>query len=472
MISTFVPLNKKHYFSIIKIRQMSKVIKLKKGLNINLKGKPENHVLPTETSCLFAVKPTDFYALTPRLNVKVGDEVKAGSTLFFDKSNPKIRFASPVNGKIESINRGERRKLLEVVIRREGADIEYEDFGSLSCESSDRDAICEKMLESGVWPVIKQRPYGVIANPAIVPDAVFVSTFDSAPIGPDLAFIAKDEFAALQEGLNCLAKLCGKKVYLNLKYGADNSLFEKLDNVEINYFSGPHPAGSTGIQIHHIRPINKGDHLWTVDLQNVIIIGRLFMSGKYDARKIIAVSGSKVKTPAYCRIISGTSIENIVRENVDFTEDIRYISGNVLTGDRISENGFIGFYANQLSVIPEGNHYEFLGWAAPGLDKFSASKLFLSRIFPKKSYDIDTNYHGGPRAFVVNGEYEKVLPMDIYPVYLLKAVLAGDIDKMEQLGIYEILPEDFALCEFVCTSKTPVQEIVRKGIDIMLREVN
>ena len=451
---------------------MSKVIKLKKGLDIKLKGEAENLVKSIEKCDFYAVKPTDFRLLTPKLAVKAGDQVKAGDVLFIDKYRPEVKFTSPVSGTVEAVNRGERRKLLEVVVKAD-AQIQYKDFGAADANKLSREEIIEKLLDSGVWPMIKQRPYDIIANPADMPKAIFVSGFDSAPLAPDFDITLTDELAALQSGIDCLNKLGGKNVNLNLKEGTpSSSVFTKLKNVEVNYFAGPHPAGNAGIQIHHLNPINKGEIVWVVNAMDLAIIGRLFTSGKFDARKTIALVGSEVEKPAYYKTILGANIGCIVNGKLKNQVHQRIISGNVLTGYKVSEENYLGYHNNMVTVIPEGDHYEFLGWAAPGFNKFSISKTFPSFLCPKKKYALDANYHGEERAFVVTGQYEKVLPMDILPVYLLKAVLAEDLDKMEQLGMYEVVPEDMALCEFVCTSKTPVQEILEKGIELMIKELS
>ena len=451
---------------------MSKVIKLKKGLDIKLNGEAEKVVKPAEKCSLYGLKPTDFRALTPKLAVKAGDEVKAGDVLFTDKTNPDVRFTAPVSGTIEAVNRGERRKLLEVVIKA-GNEIQYNDFGSADVNKASREEIIAKLLESGVWPMIKQRPYDIIANPATTPKAIFVSAFDSAPLAPDYDLILKDDEKDLQAGIDCLKKLSGKNVNLGVKAGTPaTSVFMKLKNVECTAFEGPHPAGNVGIQIHHINPINKGELVWTVNIQDVAIIGRLFNTGHFDARKTIVLCGSEVEKPAYYQAILGASVNCLTNGKLKNQVHQRIISGNVLTGTKVDSNNFLGYYDNQITVIPEGDSYEFLGWATPGFNKLSASKLFPSFLFPNKHYTLNANYHGEGRAFVVTGQYEKVFPMDIFPVYLLKAILAQDIDKMEQLGLYEVAPEDMALCEFVCTSKTPVQKILNQGIELMMKELN
>ncbi len=334
-----------------------------------------------------------------------------------------------------------------------------------------REALVAFLLKSGAWPFLKQRPYGIIANPADQPKAIFISGFDSAPLAPDMDYVLTGEAEAFQKGIDVLRQLTGK-VHLSMNdQPAATSILQKVKGVEFHTFKGPHPAGNVGVQIHHIAPLNKGDVVWTIDLQHIVSLGRLFLKGVYDVSKVIALVGSEVKKPRYFRMISGACIKPL-HDYINTAGSPRYISGNVLTGTNIGAEGFLGFYDSMISVIPEGDHYEFLGWANPfRMKKFSVSRSYFSWIFPDKEYALDTNINGGQRAFVMNGEYEKVLPMDIYPVYLLKAILAEDIDKMEQLGIYEVVEEDLALCEFVCTSKIDVQDILRKGINLMIKEM-
>ena len=450
---------------------MSKIIKIKKGLNIKLKGKAENIFEKTEMAKKFAIKPTDFQNLTPKLAVKIDDEVKAGSPLFYDKYNPEILFTSPVSGKVSAIKRGERRRILEVEIDANSS-IEYEEFKKGNPLDLSETEIKEKLLKSGIWPFIKQRPYGVTANPNTKPKAIFISSFDTAPLAPDLDLVLQGEEENLQTGINALSKLTEGKIHLGINANfPQTGVFKNLKNVEYHKFSGLHPAGNVGIQIHHISPINKNEIVWTINPQDIVIIGKLFNKGIFDANRIISVAGSEVKNPRYYHTIIGSSITPIVQNNV-LSDNVRYISGNILTGTRIASAGYIGYYDSSLTIIPEGNHYEFFGWATPGFKKFSVSKTFFSWLTPNKEYKLDTNFHGGRRAFVFSDDYEKVFPMDILPVHLLKSILVEDIDKMEQLGIYEVIEEDMALCEFVCTSKFEVQETLRKGINLMIKELS
>jgi Na+-transporting NADH:ubiquinone oxidoreductase subunit A len=450
---------------------MSITVRLKKGLDIKLKGGAAKVLAGEVVANLYGVKPVDFPGLTPKLNVREGDKVQAGSPLFHDKLRPEILFTSPVSGEVLYINRGDRRKLLEIVVQKEGE--EYVDFGKADAAGLSREKIRETLLKSGLWPAIRQRPYNVIANPNNVPDAIFISGFDTAPLAPDYNFIIDNsQETNYRKGIAALSKLTDGKINLTLNGKGDSSeVLKKTSGVEISYISGPHPAGNVGIQIHHIRPVNKGDKVWTVNLQDVLAIGRLFEEGIYRPDRIIALTGSVVVNAQYYIIRSGASISSMVKDNVK-SGNLRYISGNVLTGTRIEADGFLGYYDSQVTVIPEGDYYEFFGWMMPGFDKFSFSKTFASSLLPRKSYSLDTNLHGGERAFVMTGMYEKVVPMDIYPMQLLKAILAEDIEMMENLGIYEIAEEDFALCEYICPSKVEIQSIVRKGIDLMIREMS
>jgi len=447
---------------------MSETIKLRKGLNIKLKGsaKAEMEILTFPSTV--ALKPTDFPGLTPKLKVKADALVKTGDALFYDKYHPEIIFTAPFGGKVISVNRGERRKILEVVIETDVKAGSVE-FTKADPNSLSGDAIKELLLKSGMWPFIKKRPYGIIASPAEKPISIYISTFDTAPLAPDYSFVLKGQLGTFQTGINALAKLTSGKVNLGVN---QNSAFAAIKNVVINEFDGPHPAGNVGIQIHNTAPLNKGDIVWTINIQDVLFIGRLFETGKVDFTKIIALTGSEVENPKYYKTILGTPVSAMVNGKLkksDYKQ--RIISGNVLTGSKVKSLSYVGFYDSQLSVIPEGDDYEFMGWASPGIDKFTASKVYLSKLFPKKEYELNANLHGGERAFVLSGQYEKLVPMDLLPVHLLKAILVNDIDKMEQLGIYEVIEEDLALCEYACTSKVKVQEILRTGINTMIKEL-
>ncbi|HYQ57740.1 MAG TPA: Na(+)-translocating NADH-quinone reductase subunit A [Draconibacterium sp.] len=447
---------------------MSEVVKLRKGLNIKLKGSAEKALDKLSVPATVALKPTDFPGLTPKLSVKVDTEVKAGDALFYDKYHPEILFTAPLGGKVVSINRGERRKILEVVIATDekvgSAEFKKADPSTLTAEE-----VKEQILKSGIWPFIKKRPYGIIANPEEKPRAIYISTFDTAPLAPDYNFVLDGQMDTFQTGVNALAQLTEGKVNLGV---SKDSAFTSLKNVEINTFEGPHPAGNVGIQIANTSPINKGEVVWTISVQDVLFIGRLFETGKVDFTKTIALTGSEVKTPKYYQTTVGAPVASLIGGKlVDADYNQRIISGNVLTGTKISAKSYLGFYDSHISVIPEGDEYEFLGWADPGFNKFSATKAYFGKLFPKKEYTMNANIHGGERAFVLSNQYEKLVPMDILPVYLLKAILVNDIDKMENFGIYEVIEEDFALCEYACTSKIEVQKILREGINTMIKEL-
>ncbi len=450
---------------------MSKVIKIKRGLNIPLVGEAERVLIRLEKAKTYGVKPTDFPGLVPKLSVQLGDMVKAGTALFHDKYRPDVVFTSPVSGEVVEIRRGDRRAILEIVVKANEGEMEYHDFGALDPKQLTRDKVISQLLVSGTWPYIRQRPYGIIANPADTPKAIFISCFDTAPLAPDYDFAIQGEEQVFQAGIDALSHLAAGKIHLGLNADyAPAATFAKAKGVDFHYFTGPHPAGNVGVQIHHIDPINKGEVVWVVNPQDVIIIGRLFLKGIYDASRVVALVGSEVLKPRYYKLISGAAVESIIDKNVNTENDLRIISGNVLTGTRINRLDYLGFYDNLITVIPEGNKYELFGWIAPGINKHSASRTFFSKLLPGKRFRLDTNIHGGRRAFVLTGLYEKVLPMDIYPVHLIKSILANDIDKMEQLGIYEVVEEDMALCEYVCPSKTEFQEILRKGIETMIKE--
>ena len=448
---------------------MSKIIRLRKGLDINLEGVSQESLVSLPTAGEYAVTPADYEGVTPKLLVAVGDKVKAGSALFFSKNNQRIIFTSPVSGAVTAINRGEKRKVLSVVVEAD-ANQEYEEFTKLNLKSASREEIVETLLKSGLWSMIIQRPYGIIADPSQTPKSIFVSTFDSAPLAPNYNFVLADQKANIQAGIDALSKLTSGKVNLALRAKAEMA---GLKNAEQHTFEGKHPVGNVGVQIHHLDPISKGELVWTVNIQDLAIIGRLFNEAKVDMTKIVNVAGSEIEKPCYCKIVAGASIASILKGNVKAQaegDSVRVISGNPLTGVKRQMSDFISFYANQVVVIPEGDKYELFGWAMPRFQKFSVSKSYFSWLCSKKRFKLDTNLNGGERPFVVTGLYEEYLPMDIYLVYLLKACIANDVEKMEGLGIYEVTEEDLAICEFVDPSKVEMQQIIRDGINLMIKE--
>lgn len=451
---------------------MSNNIELKKGLNIPLEGTAALKTKEVGTTDIVAVKPTDFRGLVPRLLVKEGDKVLAGSPILADKESPEILFTSPVSGTIDAVIRGAKRKLLEIRIKAD-AEQEYVDFGIQDVDTLKDEDVKNLLLKSGLWAGLIQRPYGIIANPEIKPKAIFVSAFNTAPLAADTDYALDGEFANIQAGVNALSKLTDGGVHVSFNDAQYNSTpLHKLENVIAHTFSGKHPAGNVGIQIHHISPIQKGETVWTITPLLLAAIGKLLRTGKLDLTRKIAVTGPEANDPCYITGIAGMSMNSIESFCKKDIKDIRFISGNALTGTNVGYDGFLGFFDNQITLLEEGNKFEMFGWANPIRSKqFSASRTYFSWLTPKKKYNLDTNTHGGVRAFVMSDVYGKVLPMNIFPVYLVKACLANDIDKMEKFGIYEVLEEDLALCEYVCPSKIEIQSIISDGINLMLKEM-
>ncbi len=452
---------------------MSHTIKLKKGFDINLAGKAEKKIAECDQPQTFALKPTDFIGIQrPKLMVAEGDTVKAGTPLLFCKMIEDVKYCAPVSGEIVEIKRGEKRKLLEIKILADKEIIseEFKKYSVSDLAKIEKEEIIELMLKSGVWPNIIQRPYGIVADPKETPKSIFISTFDTHPLAPDFDFALHGEEQSFQAGVDILKKLTTGNVNLGLNGNGEVSpIFSHAKNVVLHSVSGKHPAGNVGVQIHHIDPIAKGDLVWTVNPNGVTQIGKLFLEGKYDATKVIALTGSEVDTPQYYKTYTGACIDRFIKNNVGGNE-VRFISGNVLTGEKIKSDGYVGFYHQQVTAIPEGNHSEFLGWILPTTKKLSFHKAFglLSFINGKdKEYVIDTNTMGEHRAFVQTGVFEKVTPMDILPTYLIKAIMAEDYDEMEALGIYELIEEDIALCEFVDVSKHDLQNILREGLELI-----
>ncbi len=448
---------------------MANLIKLRKGLDINLKGKAAAEVVSVKEPGFYALCPDDFTGVTPKVVVKEQEYVMAGGPLFIDKNHPEVKFVSPVSGVVTSVERGARRKVLSITVEA-AAEQDLEDFGKKNVAQLNGAAVKEALLDAGMFAFIRQRPYDVVADPSVAPKAIFVSAFDTNPLAPDFEIALKGEEANFQTGLDALAKLA--KTYLSICASQKSSALVNAKNVEVNVFDGPHPAGNVGVQINHLAPVNKGETVWTIDPQAVIFIGRLFNTGYVDMTRTVAVTGSEVKKPAYCKLKVGALLTNVFAGNVTTGRELRYISGNPLTGKKVSPNGFLGAFHSQLTVIPEGNDiHEMLGWIMPRVNEFSTSRSYFSWLQGKKEYALDARVKGGERHMIMSNEYDRVLPMDILPEYLIKAIIAGDIDRMEQLGIYEVAPEDFALCEFVCSSKMELQRIVRDGLDMLRREM-
>ena len=448
---------------------MANLIKLRKGLDINLKGKAAAEVVAVKEPGFYALCPDDFTGVTPKVVVKEQEYVMAGGPLFIDKNHPEVQFVSPVSGVVTSVERGARRKVLSITVEA-AQEQDYEEFGKEDVSKMDAVSVKAALLKSGMFAFIKQRPYDIVADPTVAPRAIFVSAFDTNPLAPDFELALKGEEANFQTGLDALAKIA--KTYLSISVNQKAAALTQAKNVTLTVFDGPHPAGNVGVQINNIAPINKGETVWTIDPQAVIFIGRLFNTGHVDLTRLVAVTGSEVKKPSYCKLKVGALLTNVFAGNVSTDKNMRYISGNVLTGKQITANGFLGAFHSQVTVIPEGDDvHEMLGWIMPRFDQFSTSHSYFSWLMGKKEYTLDARVKGGERHMIMSNEYDRVLPMDIMPEYLIKAIIAGDIDRMEALGIYEVAPEDFALCEFVCSSKMELQRIVREGLDMLRREM-
>ena len=454
---------------------MSRIQRIKKGADIRLEGRPTEKVIKAPSAKLYAVKPPDFTGLVAKLVVRPGDQVKAGSTIFYDKKSPSVKYTSPVAGTIKDIVRGAKRRILAIEIDA-SSDNSYCDFGVLDVKKSDRNQILSRILESGMFPFFRQRPFDVVANPDDVPRSIHVSAFDSSPLAASTSVALDGRLSNFQEGIDALAKLAGDGgVFLGIR-SADQML-AGIKNCQITSFEGPHPSGNVGVQIHHTAPLSKGELVWTIGYQDVANIGSLLKSGKYTPTRIVACGGSECEKPQHVATLAGASVSSILEipSKANNGDSVRVISGSPLTGDQISKDGYLGAYHSAVALLPEGHDPKFLlttGWLGLGLSRFSLSKSFPTWLMPKsKEWTLDTNMGGEERAFVVTGEYEKVFPMDVYPVHLIKSIIVNDIDSMEKLGIYEVAPEDFALCEYGCTSKIPVQKIVREGLDNLRNEL-
>ena len=448
------------------------MIKIKKGIDIHLVGEAKKEVKNYEPQ-FFALKPHDFIGVVPKMHVAEGDDVKVGTVLFHDKNNESVFFTSPASGKVKAIVRGEKRVILQVVIESDGK-FETIDFGKADPSKLSRNEIVEKLVQSGTWTMLRQRPYSTIAKIQDEPKCIAVSMFDTAPLAPDNNFIVKDQMAAIKAGVEALAKLTKGMVYLNVNSSETQQALASLNisakNVTITEFQGPHPTGNVSTQLNVLSPINKGETVWYTYAQNLIAIGNLFLNGVYDSSRVVAFTGSEVKEPMYYRTRIGADMsglyENIVSENV------RIISGNVLTGKKINGENFLGYYDSQVTVIPEGDHYQLFGWLAPNFKKFTSTNTMGASLCKKSKKVLDTNLNGGIRPLIMTGNFEKVFPFDIYPMQLIKACIIKDIDQMEELGIYEIDAEDFALCEVIDPSKTAIQQIVRESLEMLRKEMN
>lgn len=448
---------------------MANVIKLRKGLDINLKGKAAKQKFSVKAAAQYALVPDDFVGMTPKVVVREGDKVKAGDALFVNKKQTDVKFASPVSGVVQAVVRGDRRKVLRVVVEAD-KDQQYVDFGQKQVASLDGDAVVKALLEAGLFGYINQLPYAVSTTPDQKPRAVFVSALRDMPLAGDFEYELQGNEEDFQTGLTALSKVA--PVYLGIGALQTSKALTGAKDVEVNVFDGPCPAGNVGVQVNNIAPVNKGEVVWTVDPTAVIFFGRLFRTGKVDLRRLVAVAGSEITKPEYAEVLVGQPIADLLEGRLAAKNHVRIINGNPLTGRKATMDDFVGGHTSEITVIPEGDNVdEMLGWILPRTNDFSVSRSYFSWLFGKnKEYALDARVKGGERHMIMSGEYDKVLPMDIYAEYLIKAIIAGDIDRMEQLGIYEVAPEDFAVAEFVDSSKLELQHIVRQGLDMLRKE--
>ncbi|MBO7346958.1 MAG: Na(+)-translocating NADH-quinone reductase subunit A [Bacteroidaceae bacterium] len=438
---------------------MAKVIKLRKGLDINLKGKAAAEIATVKCPGEYALCPDDFYGVKPKVVVKEGDAVKVGDALFVDKLHPEVKFVSPVSGTVSMVERGDRRKLLSIRVKSD-AKQEARTFDTKDVKAA--------LLESGLFAFFRQRPYDVVANPEDKPKAIYVSAFNSMPLSQDFEVALRGNEAEFQAGISALAKLAPVRLGVSSKQTA-KALLDAQD-CTVTVFKGKAPAGNVGVQINHTDPINKGEIVWTLGAEEVIFVGRLMTSGKVDLTRVVALAGSEVQVPKYYKVLVGQQLTTLLEGNVRL-DGSRVINGNVMTGIKTTKDAYLAAHATEINVIPEGDHAdEMLGWIMPRFGTFSTHRSYFSWLCGKKEYTIDARIKGGERHMIMSGEYDKVFPMDIYAGYLVKAIIAGDIDRQEALGIYEVAPEDFAIAEFVDSSKLELQRIVRQGLDILRKE--
>ena len=448
---------------------MSKDIRIKKGLDIKLVGEATLTTNKLPVKGMFALKPQDFHGIIPKLIAKEGAEVKAGESIFYSKSDDRILFPSPVSGKVTEIIRGAKRKIISIKIAADGKQ-SFKDFGKQDADKMSAEEVKNHLLSSGCWPFVKQRPFDIIANPNQSPKAIFISAYASSPLAANYDYTLAGKEEELQAALTAISKLTTGSVHVSV--GKDSSSpFSGLKNIQLHNVSGPHPVGNVSTQISQIDPLNKGEVVWVINPHDLLVIGELLLTGNFNFSRTLALTGSQFENPSYVSVVAGASISDVVAKNIN-TDNTRIISGNVLSGTQVSEDDFLGYYDNQITAIPEGDDYEFFGWNKPVFNKISPSRaLTFSWLTPKKKYDLNTNTNGEHRAFVVTGSYENVFPLDIFPLQFLKACMYQDLDEMENLGGYEVAPEDFALTEFICVSKQPHQKIVREGIDLMKEEL-
>ena len=452
---------------------MANVIKLRKGLDIKLQGKAEEKTLHLKSNGKFALVPDDFVGVTPKVVVKEGDKVKAGDALFVNKLYPEVKFASPVSGKVTAVERGERRKVLCVKVEAD-KEQQFTDFGRKDVSTLNGQQVVDALLEAGIFGYIDQLPYAVSTNPSVMPKAIFVSALRDKPLACDFEYEVKGQEQDFVTGIQALSKIAKTHVGMGIQPDFRAAIQQMgIDQfAEVNIFDGKCPAGNVGVQVNHVDPVNKGEVVWTIgDPTVVLFIGRLFNTGKVDLHRLVALCGSEVQKPMYVDMLVGEELSTLVSNSYDASHSVRIINGNVLTGTPTTKDGYLGAHASEITIIPEGNDAdEMLGWILPRFKQFSVNRSYFSWLCGKKEYALDARVKGGERHMIMSGEYDRVLPMDIYGEYLVKAIIAGDIDRQEALGIYEVSPEDFALAEFVDSSKLELQRIVREGLDILRKE--
>ncbi len=448
---------------------METLYKIRKGLDLRLAGEAEKSLTVLPIKGEYAVMPGDFPGIVPRVLVKEGAHVKAGDPLFTDKATESVMFVSPVSGTVAGVDRGDRRKVLAVRVLADGTD-EAKSYGKIDADALSAADFRKLLLESGIFAFVRQRPYDVVADPKSEPKAVFVSAFSKMPLAADFSFVAKGREADFKAGIAALAKIA--PVHLGVCPAQINSPLLPVEGATVSVFDGPNPSGNVGVHINHIAPVNKGETVWTIGAEAVIFIGALLRTGHVDLTRRVAVAGSQVKTPKYFETPVGTSLTALLANNLLADSHVRVINGNPLVGVKTSADGFLGAYATEVCAIPEGDDVdEAFGWIAPRLNDFSTSRSYFSWLFGKsRKYDLDCRVKGGERHMIMSGEYDSVFPMDIYAGYLVKAIITGDIDRQEALGIYEVAPEDFAVAEFVDSSKLELQRIVREGLELLRKE--
>ena len=448
---------------------MNKVIKLTKGLDLPLDGRAQEELKSVSRPDVFSICPDHYAGIKPKLAVHEGDVVKAGDPLFRDKKFEEMSFASPVSGKVQAIIRGERRKIMSITIEADST-IAYTKYDTAVTTGEEVKAL---LMKAGVWSYLRQRPYDCIANPTKSPKAIWISSFDSAPLAPNYEYVLKGQESTLQAAVNALALIA--PVYVGVRFGAAATDWRLLKNCTIVEFAGPHPAGNAGVQINHVCPVNKGETVYVIAPQDLLIIGRLMTKGIVDMTRLVALTGPLAVEKAYYKMLPGMPVSAILKSNILSGEAVRLVEGNVLSGHQVEMDEIMEPTCNQLTVIPEGTEArDFMGWIMPRFTNYSANNAVMGKWMAKlgwKDFNFDARLLGGRRAIIASGEYDKVFPMDIYPEYLIKAMIAGNLDRMEALGAYEVAPEDFALCEYVCTSKMPLQAIVRQALDNMKNEL-